>query len=138
MPEVLLSDIHQLTELQIAILRVLWDRGQATVAEICEGLKPERGLALTTGATLLPPLEKPGVVSPERRGRQFVYPALVTEADVRHSMVRELTEQLFDGNVTALLTHLLSEREISAGDLERVKAMLEAARSDKEKPPHAR
>ncbi len=138
MPEVLLSDIHQLTELQIAILRVLWDRGQATVAEICEGLKPERGLALTTVATLLSRLEKRGVVSHETRARQFVYQALVTEADVRHSMVRELTEQLFDGNVTALLTHLLSEREISAGDLERVKAMLEAARSDKEKPPHAR
>ena len=138
MPEVLLSDIHQLTELQIAILRVLWDRGQATVAEICEGLKPERGLALTTVATLLSRLEKRGVVSHEPRARQFVYQALVTEADVRHSMVRELTEQLFDGNVTALLTHLLSEREISAGDLERVKAMLEAARSDKEKPPHAR
>ena len=138
MPEVLLSDIHQLTELQIAILRVLWDRGQATVAEICEGLKPERGLALTTVATLLSRLEKRGVVSHETRARQFVYQTLVTEADVRHSMVRELTEQLFDGNVTALLTHLLSEREISAGDLERVKAMLEAARSDKEKPPHAR
>lgn len=138
MPEVLLSDIHQLTELQIAILRVLWERGQATVAEICEGLKPERGLALTTVATLLSRLEKRGVVSHETRARQFVYQALVTEADVRHSMVRELTEQLFDGNVTALLTHLLSEREISAGDLERVKAMLEAARSDKEKPPHAR
>lgn len=138
MPEVLLSDIHQLTELQIAILRVLWDRGQATVAEICEGLKPERGLALTTVATLLSRLEKRGVVSHETRARQFVYQALVTEADVRHSMVRELTEQLFDGNVTALLTHLLSEREISAGDLERVKAMLEAARSEKEKPPHAR
>lgn len=138
MPEVLLSDIHQLTELQIAILRVLWDRGQATVAEICEGLKPERGLALTTVATLLSRLEKRGVVSHETRARQFVYQALVTESDVRHSMVRELTEQLFDGNVTALLTHLLSEREISAGDLERVKAMLEEARSGKEKPPHAR
>ncbi len=126
-----MSDIHQLTELQIAILRVLWERGQATVADICDALKPERGLALTTVATLLSRLERRGVVAHETRARQYVYRALVTEADVRHSMVRELTEQLFDGNVTALVSHLLSEREISPGDLERVQAMLERAQAGK-------
>ncbi len=126
-----MSDIHQLTELQIAILRVLWERGQATVAEICEALKPERGLALTTVATLLSRLEKRSVVAHETRARQYVYRPLVTEADVRHSMVRELTEQLFDGNVTALVSHLLSEREISPGDLDRVRAMLEQAQAGK-------
>ena len=119
-----MSDIHQLTELQIAILRVLWERGQATVADICEALRPERGLALTTVATLLSRLEKRGVVAHETRARQYVYHPLVTEADVRHSMVRELTEQLFDGNVAALVSHLLSEREISPGDLGRGRAML--------------
>lgn len=126
-----MSDIHQLTELQIAILRVLWERGQATVADICEALRPERGLALTTVATLLSRLEKRGVVTHETRARQYVYRPLVTEADVRHSMVRELTEQLFDGNVTALVSHLLSEREISPGDLDRVRAMLEQAQAGK-------
>ncbi|MBK7349840.1 MAG: BlaI/MecI/CopY family transcriptional regulator [Gemmatimonadetes bacterium] len=126
-----MSDIHQLTELQIAILRVLWERGQATVADICEALRPERGLALTTVATLLSRLEKRGVVAHETRARQYVYHPLVTEADVRHSMVRELTEQLFDGNVAALVSHLLNEREISPGDLDRVRAMLEQAQAGK-------
>ncbi|MBK7716569.1 MAG: BlaI/MecI/CopY family transcriptional regulator [Gemmatimonadetes bacterium] len=126
-----MSDIHQLTDLQIAILRVLWERGQATVADICEALRPERGLALTTVATLLSRLEKRGVVAHETRARQYVYHPLVTEADVRHSMVRELTEQLFDGNVAALVSHLLSEREISPGDLDRVRAMLEQAQAGK-------
>ena len=128
-----MSDIHQLTELQIAILRVLWAQGRATGAEICEALRPERGLALTTVATLLSRLEKRGVVRHETRARQFVYEALVSEADVRHSMVRELTEQLFDGNVTELVSHLISEREISPGDLDRVRAMLELAQSGKGK-----
>ncbi len=126
-----MSDIHQLTELQIAILRVLWEREQATVAEICELLKPGRGLALTTVATLLSRLEKRGVVSHETRARQFVYRALVSESEVRHSMVQELTEQLFDGDVAELVSHLITEREISPGDLERVRAMLEQARSGK-------
>ena len=115
---------HQLTDLQISLMRVLWDRGQATVAEICDAVRSERGLALTTVATLLSRLEKRGIVSHETRARQFVYQALVTEADIRRSMVHELTEQLFDGDVAALMSHLLTAREISSGDLNRITAML--------------
>jgi BlaI family penicillinase repressor len=119
-----MPETHQLTDLQISLMRVLWDRGQATVAEICDAVRSERGLALTTVATLLSRLEKRGIVSHETRARQFVYQALVTEADIRRSMVHELTEQLFDGDVAALMSHLLTAREISPGDLNRIKAML--------------
>src|SRR5215813_13970231 len=98
-----MPDTYQLTDLQIAILRVLWEKGSATVAEICEALRPERGLALTTVATLLSRLEKRGVVSHETRSRQFVYQALITEADVRRTIVGEITERLFDGDVAALM-----------------------------------
>ncbi|HXW97507.1 MAG TPA: BlaI/MecI/CopY family transcriptional regulator [Gemmatimonadales bacterium] len=133
-----MPDTYQLTELQMAIMRVLWDRGQATVAEIHEALKAERGLALTTIATLLSRLEKRGVVAHETRQRQFVYRSLVTEAEVRHSMIHELTERLFDGDLTAMLSHLLSEREISPGDRERIKALLDEKALGKEKSPHAR
>jgi predicted transcriptional regulator len=133
-----MSETHQLTELQIAIMRVLWDRGRATVAEIQEALRAERGLALTTVATLLSRLEKRGVVSHVTRHRQFVYRALVTEAEVRHSMVHELTERLFDGDVAAMMSHLLTGREISPGDLERIKAMLDQQAARKEADSNAR
>ena len=119
-----MPETHQLTDLQISLMRVLWDRGQATVAEICDAVRSERGLAVTTVATLLSRLEKRGIVSHETRARQFVYQALVTEADIRRSMVHELTEQLFDGDIAALMSHLLTAREISSGDLNRIKAML--------------
>lgn len=132
-----MSDIHQLTELQIALLRVLWERGQATVAEICEALRDERGLALTTVATLLSRLEKRGVVSHETRSRQYVYQALVTEADVRHSMVSELTEQLFGGDVTALMSHLVSTEEVSPGDLAQLRAIVERAEQARRRTNHA-
>ena len=121
-----MPDIHQLTELQITIMRVLWDRGQATVAEICEALKADRSLALTTVATMLSRLEKRGVVVHETRQRQFVYRATVTEHEVRRSMIEELTERLFDGDVTAVMSHLLSAREVSAGDLQRIRQLIEA------------
>ncbi len=128
-----MTQIHQLTELQIALLRVLWDRGQATVAEICEALRPERALALTTVATLLSRLEKRGIVTHETRARQYLYRPLVTESEVRRSMVGDLTEQLFDGDVTALMSHLLTAREMSPGDLDRLKALLDEQADRKEK-----
>jgi predicted transcriptional regulator len=133
-----MTETHQLTDLQIDIMRVLWDRGQATVAEICDALRPDRALALTTVATLLSRLEKRGVVTHETRARQFVYRASVTEAAVRHSMVSELTERLFDGDVAELMSHLLTGREISPGDLERIKTLLEEQAARKERKTHAR
>jgi predicted transcriptional regulator len=121
-----MPETHQLTELQLAILRVLWDRGRATAAEITEALRSERGLAQTTIATILSRLERREIVDHEARNRQFVYFPRVSESDVRHSMVRELTEQLFEGDATALVSHLIAEREIGPGDLARVKALIEA------------
>jgi len=131
-------ETHQLTELQLALLRVLWERGEATVSEIADALRPGRSLALTTVATLLSRLEKRGIVSHETRSRQYHYRARVTESEVRRSMVGELTEQLFDGDVTALMSHLLTGREISPGDLDRLKALLEEHADAREDKPHAR
>ena len=119
-----MSETHQLTDLQVAIMRVLWARGEATVAEIHDALLAERGLAPTTVATLLSRLEKRGVVSHRTQQRQFIYAAVVSEDEVRLSMLSELTERLFDGNVTELVHHLLSAREMSAGDLEKVKELI--------------
>lgn len=116
-----------LTELQIALLRVLWDRGEASVAEVCDALQPERGLAPTTIATLLSRLERRGVVSRRAELRTYLYRAEVSEQDVRQSMVGGLTERMFAGDITALVNHLITEHEIGPGDLARLRAMIDAA-----------
>lgn len=116
---------HQLTELQLAILRVLWDRGEATVQDIWEALHAERGLAQTTVATMLTRLERRGVVTRRAESRQYRYRAAVTEPEVQHSMVGELTERLFDGDVTALVQHLLAGEDMSPGDIARIRDMIE-------------
>ena len=123
-----------LTDLQLAIMRVLWDRAEATVLEVQNRLRPERDLAQTTIATLLSRLEKRGVVQHRLDGRQFVYRPLVTEQEVRRSMVSELTTLLFDGRPEALMTHLLRSREIAPGDLDRVKRMIAEAETGR---PHS-
>jgi BlaI family transcriptional regulator, penicillinase repressor len=126
-----MSERHELTELQIAILRLLWERGEASVAEIWEALYPERGLAQTTIATLVARLQRRGIVVRRSLDRQFVYRATITESDVQHSMVSELTERLFAGDVAALVSHLISARDMSPGDLAKVKRMIESAEKSK-------
>ena len=103
---------HQLTELQLAILRVIWDRGEATVQDIWEALHAERGLAQTTVATMLSRLERRGVVTRRAQSRQYHYRAAVNE-------------QLFDGDVTALVQHLLNGADVSPGDLAKIRDMIE-------------
>jgi BlaI family transcriptional regulator, penicillinase repressor len=127
-----MSDAHLLTDLQYSIMRVLWDRGEASAGEITQAIHAERGLALSTVATLLSRLEKRGVVVHDTRARQYVFKPTVTESEVRRTMVSELTDRLFNGDVTALLSHLLSAREMSPGDLARVKALIDSRDASKE------
>ena len=125
---------HDLTELQLSILRLLWQRGEATVAELWEALYDERRLAQTTVATLVARLQRRGIVVRRTRDRQFLYRATITEADVQHSMVSELTERLFAGDPAALVNHLLSASDMTPGDLARVKRMIRNAQPPKGDP----
>ena len=120
-----MTERHQLTELQLTILRVIWDKGEATVQDIWEALLADRGLAQTTVATMLSRLERRGVVTRRAESRQYHYRAAVTEQEVQHSMVGELTERLFDGDVTALVQHLLSGEDMSPGDIAKIRDMIE-------------
>jgi predicted transcriptional regulator len=125
---------HDLTELQLSIVRLLWQRGEATVAELWEALYDERRLAQTTVATLVARLQRRGIVARRTRDRQFLYRATITEADVRHSMVSELTERLFAGDRTELVNHLVSASDMSPGDLARLKQILRNAQATKGDP----
>ena len=122
---------HDLTKLQLAILRLLWQRGEATIAELWEALYEERGLAQTTVATLVARLQRRGIVKRRSRDRQYVYRATITESDVQHSRVSELTERLFEGNTAALVNHLIAASDMSPGDLARMKRLLEDAQRPK-------
>jgi len=117
-----------LGDLQHAIMAVLWDRGEATTADVHQALQEERGLAPTTIATMLRKMEDKGVVSHRSEGRQFVYRPTVTQAEVRESMVGELVERLFGGDARALVAHLVSEHEIDGADLAELRKRVGAGR----------
>jgi predicted transcriptional regulator len=120
---------HTLGDLQHAIMTVLWARGEATTADVHGALQRERGLAVTTIATMLRKMEEKGVVAHRAEGRQFVYRPTVTQDQVRRSMVGELVSRLFDGDPKALVAHLVSEHEIDEGELAELRRRLDAHRS---------
>ena len=115
--------IH-LSELQLAVIRVLWKRGEASTAEVVSDLGAKRRLAQSTVGTLLTRLSRRGVLGQRRDGRTLIYRALVTEADVRRSMVADLVANLFQGDGAALVAHLLREQDVAPGDVTRVRARL--------------
>ena len=113
-----------LSELQIAVVRVLWRNGETSVTDIAKVLGDERGLKHTTVATLLTRLEKRGVVEQRREGRQLIYRALVSEPQVRRSMVADLVGSLFGGDSRELVAHLVRESDLAPGDLENLRKRL--------------
>jgi predicted transcriptional regulator len=116
-----------LTGLQLSILEVVWDQGEATTQDVWEHLTRERSLALTTVATLMSRLERKRVLTHRRDGRQYVYRATVTRGEVRRSKVKELTESLFGGDPAALVSHLVRADDVDPEELRRIRDMLDTA-----------
>ena len=117
-----------LSALQLSLMRALWHAGQGTAAEMVQALRDERDLAHTTVSTLLTRLEKRGVVEAQRLGRQIVYRPLISESQVRQSMVSGLLTNLFEGRASDLLSHLIKRDEIDPEDLARIRQLLDAPR----------
>lgn len=128
-----MEETGDLTELQLALLRVLWDRGEATVAGIHEEMKDRRGLAHSTIATLLSRLERRALIDHKTVGRQFLYRALVTEHEVRESALRGILSRLFDGSASAMVAHLVGSSEVDVAELTTVKRLIQRAERERTK-----
>lgn len=126
-----MSGSHRLGELQYEIMRVLWRRREATAVEVLEELPEDHRRAPTTISTMLTKLEKKGAVSHRNEGRTFVYRPEIVESDVQATMIGDLTQRLFRGDAAALASHLISEREIDPGDLQRLQELIEQRRQNR-------
>ena len=114
-----------LGDLQLAVLRVLWQKEEASIAEVHETLKADRKIAFTTVATVLSRLEKVhGIIGHRSEGRTYIYKAWVNEEDVQASMLNDVMGKVFDGSALSLVSHLLSSDAVNEDELERVKALI--------------
>jgi predicted transcriptional regulator len=121
----------KLDDLQIAVMRVLWQLGEATVTQVQEALKDRRDLAITTIGTILSRLEKKGAVQHRTEGKKYIYEPLVSEAETRQTMLSSLINQMFQGKTSSLVNHLIKESEIDADELEELKKIIAQAESEK-------
>ena len=115
---------HHLAELQLAIMQVLWERGEATVGEVRDALEPGRPLAYTTIGTMLAKMEEKGQVTHRSDGRVNIYRARIQQEQVSRSMVTDLVERLFAGDVTQMVCHLLEGCEADRNDLAQLKTLI--------------
>ncbi len=125
----------KLGDLQLAIMHVLWQRGEATVAEVREAIQGYRPLAYTTVATMLSKMEAKGYVRRSSRGRTNRYKPAIEQATVQRSMVRSLARSLFQGDVTQMVAHLLDGTTVSPEELKRLKLLIRAKEKEADDAP---
>jgi|HubBroStandDraft_6_1064221.scaffolds.fasta_scaffold21392_2 BlaI family penicillinase repressor len=117
---------HHLAALQLAIMDVLWERNEATVAEVREALRKKRPLAHTTVGTMLAKMERNGQVRHRTDGKVNIYRPAVQKEKVRRSMVVDLATRLFAGDLAEMVSHLLDSRDVTPDELARLKALIRA------------
>lgn len=116
--------LHRLGDLQLQIMKVLWTRGEASVAEVHEDLGREERFAYTTIATMLRKMEVRGLVTHRADGRTFIYAAAVAEDQVGRGMAEHVLDRLFEGRLADMVSHLLTTREVSAAELKRIERLV--------------
>ncbi len=119
-----MSNKHRLAALQLAIMRVLWDRREATVGEVRDALAPGRMLAYTTVGTMLAKMEEKGQVTHRSDGRVNIYRPKIKREQVSRLMVSDLAERLFEGDVTQMMCHLLDSRDVTRQELAELKKLI--------------
>jgi predicted transcriptional regulator len=116
--------IRRLGDLQLKIMKALWERPGATVAQVRAAVAPRDGLAHSTIATMLRKMEARGLVKHRLQERKFLYRAQVKEDEVARKMTEHFIEGLFEGSLAGMVSHLLKTRDIGRGELERLEKLI--------------
>lgn len=122
-----MSDRSDLTDLQLKLLEILWEEGEASVRDVKAALAPERDRARSTIATLLSRLEEKGVVTHREVGRRYLYRPTVDREEVRGALLSDFTDDVFRGSVPELVRQLLELEDVTQEELEQVRRMIEDA-----------
>ncbi len=117
-----------LTEAELRIMNVLWDRGSATVHEVLEALPAKPALAYNSVLTIVRILEKKGYAKHVKDQRAHVYLPQVDRKDATRFEVRHLMSRFFGNSREQLVLNVLEETGIDADELDRVRQLLERSK----------
>ena len=115
-----------LTEAELRLMDVIWDKGSATVSEVADALPKDLDLAYNTVLTTLRILEEKGYLRHTKRddARAFVYEALVGRNEAGRNAVRYLVSRFFRNSPELLVLNLLEDEELSAKEQARIRKMI--------------
>ena len=116
------------TDLELEILKVVWQRGQATVREVYRDLAAQRKIAYTTVLTMMGVLERKGHLKKSAGERAYIYTPTLPQSQVVQGMVQEFVGRVFDGSLKPLLVHLVEDERIDSEELKEIEALLRERR----------
>ena len=114
------------TDAELAILRVLWERGPRTVREVTDSLQAERGTGYTTALKLLQIMHDKGLVRRDDSQRTHVYSAVAAAEVTQRQLVRDLLDRAFGGSAQQLVLQALSSGRASPAELAEIRKLLDA------------
>jgi predicted transcriptional regulator len=113
----------KLTDRELDVMSILWQRGSGTVAEVRKALADR--LAYTTVLWALQTLEEKGHVRHEKEGRAYRYYPVVQQETAGGSALNRLVDKVFHGSASMLLAQLVSERDLPPDELQRMRDLLD-------------
>jgi BlaI family transcriptional regulator, penicillinase repressor len=116
------------TDAELAILRVLWERGPSTVRQVHEVLSRERQAAYTTALKLLQIMTEKGLVRRDETDRTHVYHPRLSEEQTQRQLVRDLLERAFGGSSSKLVMQALNAKRATPEELGEIRKLIEARR----------
>ncbi|MFZ0307323.1 MAG: BlaI/MecI/CopY family transcriptional regulator [Candidatus Sulfotelmatobacter sp.] len=117
-----------LTEAELRLMEVLWDKGPATVQHVLEDLPEKTPLAYNSVLTTIRILEKKGYVKHIKDGRAHVYTPLVARQEATRSEIRRLVSRFFGNSHELLVLNILEDQKVDAAELNRLRKMLEGSK----------
>jgi len=117
-----------LTDQELEIMKIVWQRGASTVRDVYEELLKNRKIAYTTVMTMMGILEQKGRLSKTQRDRAYVYSPTEPQGEVVGSMVHDFLKRVFDGSAKPLLVHLLESKDISQKELDEISKLAKKRR----------
>ncbi|KPL20863.1 MAG: hypothetical protein AMJ75_11085 [Phycisphaerae bacterium SM1_79] len=116
-------NLPALSPSETEILRLVWQRGKATVQEVCDSLPTRRKIAYATVQTLLRRLEKKGYLKHRTRGKAHVFSAAVEREHVISRSVGDFLDRLFGGDPIPLVQYLAEHGKLDTDDIEELKQL---------------
>ena len=116
-----------LTEAELRLMEVLWQKGPATVQQVMDALSEKAPLAYNSVLTTIRILEKKGYLKHEKDGRAHVYTPLVERQEATRSEIRRLVTRFFGNSHELLVLNILKDQSVDAAELKRLQKMLEGS-----------